>query len=111
MDNVVNVWVFLEDLVESGLILDIQLVELWPLAADQLDAVDDLFRRVVEVVNDDNLVASLEEGESRERANVACATAVDQQAAVTAWWNVGWRGSFYPVTRTDLEAIVRLVEM
>lgn len=74
MDNVVNVWVLLEDLVERSLILNVELVELWLLAADELNAVDDLLRRVVEVIDDDDLIASLEESERCERANVAGTT-------------------------------------
>lgn len=75
MDDVVNVGVLLEHLVERGLILDVELVELWLLAADELDAVDDLLGRVVEVIDDDDLVAGLEEGKRCERANVAGTTA------------------------------------
>ena len=75
MDDVVNVWVLLEHLVERSLILDIELVELWPLAADELNAVDNLLGGVVEVVDNDDLVASFEESERCERANVASATA------------------------------------
>lgn len=74
MDNVVNIWVLLEDLVERSLILNVELVELWLLAADELNAVDDLLRGVVEVVDDDDLIASLEESERCERANVAGTT-------------------------------------
>lgn len=47
VDDIVNVWVLLEDLVERSLILDVELVELWPFAADELDTVDDFLRRVV----------------------------------------------------------------
>lgn len=75
MNDVVNVGVLLEHLVESSLILDVKLVELGLLAADELNAVDDLLGRVVEVVNDDDLVASLEKSECCEGANVASATA------------------------------------
>jgi hypothetical protein len=75
VDDIVDVWVLLEHLVERSLILDVKLVELWPLAADELNAVEDFFRRVVEVVDDNDLVTSLEKGEGCERANVASATA------------------------------------
>lgn len=47
MDDVVNVWVLLENLVECGLILNVKLVEFRLLAANELDAVDDLLGRVV----------------------------------------------------------------
>lgn len=44
------------------------------MASDELDAVDDFGRGVVEVVDDDNLVASFEESDDGEGANVAAAT-------------------------------------
>lgn len=71
VDDVVDVGMLLEHLVERGLILDVELVELGLLAADELNAVEDFLGRVVEVVDDDDLVASLQEGERCERANVA----------------------------------------
>lgn len=74
MDDVVDVGVLLEHLVKRGLILDVELVELGLLAADELNAVDDLLGRVIEVVDDDDLVASLEECKRRERPDVASAT-------------------------------------
>jgi hypothetical protein len=58
--------VLLEHLVQRGLVLDVELVELGSLAADELDAVDDLLGGVVEVVDNDNLVISLEESKSCE---------------------------------------------
>lgn len=44
------------------------------LAADQLDAIKGDFGRVIEVVNDDNVIASVEKGQRGERADVARAT-------------------------------------
>lgn len=75
VDDIVDVRVLLEDLVECGFILDVELVELWPFAGDELDAIDDFLGRVVEVVDDDNFVAGIKERERCERANVAGATA------------------------------------
>ena len=66
MDHIVNIRVLLEDFVKRSLVCDIALVEGRSFAADQLDAVDDLCGRIVKVVNDDNLVVSLEEGEGCE---------------------------------------------
>lgn len=63
MDDIVNVWVFLEHLIDGGLVLDIELVELRPFAADQFDAVEDLLGGVVEAVDNDDLVVGLKEGE------------------------------------------------
>ena len=64
----------LEDAVEGGLVGDIQLSKLGLLAADQFNTPQSLGRGVVEVVSDDDLVASLEQGEGGEGANVARAT-------------------------------------
>ena len=61
MDHIVDVWVLAEDLVQSSLIGDVDLVECRSLAADELDAVDDLGGGVVEVVDDDDFVVSFEE--------------------------------------------------
>lgn len=74
MDNTVNIRVLLEHLVQLLLIGDIAGVKLGSLAADELDAVEDFVRGVVEVVDDDDLVVGLEEGEGSEGANVAGAT-------------------------------------
>ena len=63
MNYAVNLGVLLEDLVEASLIGDIQLVELGTLATDELDAVDSDLGGVVEAVDNNNIVAVLEEGE------------------------------------------------
>lgn len=75
MNDTVNGWVLLEDLVESLLVGDICLVELGPLAANELDTVEGDFGGVVEVIDNYNLVAILEEGKGGEGANVAGTTA------------------------------------
>ena len=75
VDNAVNVRVGLEHLVEAIFLGDIELDEFGLLAGDQLNTLEGLGRRVVQVVSDDDLVTGLEEGESGERANVARATA------------------------------------
>lgn len=74
MNDAVNVGVGLEDLVEGGLIGDIQLGELGLLAGDQLNALQGFGGGVVQIVRDDNLVASLEKSEGGEGANVARST-------------------------------------
>lgn len=74
MNNAVNVGVRLEDLVESGLVGHIDLSELGLLAGDQLNALESLVGRVVEVVCDNDLVASLEQSEGGEGANVTGTT-------------------------------------
>ena len=75
MDHAVNVGVSFEHLVEVGLLGDIELNELSLLAADGLNAVQRLDRGVVQVVSNDDLVASLQQSEGGEGANVARATA------------------------------------
>lgn len=75
MNDAVNVGVGSKHLVESSRVGDVGLDELGLLAADQFNAVDDFSGRVVQVVSNNNLVASLEEGESREGADIARSTA------------------------------------
>ena len=75
MDDTVDVGVSLEDLVEAILVGDIELKNSGLLAADKLNALEGLGRGVVQVVSNDDLVASLEQGEGGEGANVARATA------------------------------------
>lgn len=74
VDDIVDVGVLGEDLVQGGLVGDVDLVEERTLARDQLDAVDDLLGRVVQVVDDDDLVVGLKQSKGGERANVAGAT-------------------------------------
>lgn len=71
VNDIVNVGVLFKNLVERGLVCDVDFVEGWPLTADQLDAVADFRVRVVEAVDDDHLVVCLEKGQGREGANVA----------------------------------------
>ena len=66
MNHIVNVWVLLKHFVQLLLVGDIQRVVLRPLAADELDAVQDLLGGVVEVVDDDDLVVGLEKGKGGE---------------------------------------------
>ena len=48
-----------EHLVKVLLLPNIDMVELWPLARDKFNTIDNFLGRIVEVVRDDNLVASL----------------------------------------------------
>jgi hypothetical protein len=43
VDNVINVWVLRKDLVEGGFVCNVAFVEGRPLAADELDAIDNLW--------------------------------------------------------------------
>ena len=74
VDDIVDVRVLLKHLVESLLVGDVALGVFGALAGDELDAVEDLVGRVVEVVDDDDLVVGLEEGEGREGSDIAGTT-------------------------------------
>lgn len=74
MNDIVNLWVLLENLLQLGLVGDVDVVDLWLLAANKLNAVCDLFERVVVVVYDDDIVSGLEESEGSERTNVSGTT-------------------------------------
>lgn len=74
MNDIVNIRVLVKDSVESRFVGDIELDEFWALAADQLYSIEDLLGRIVEIVCDDDFVASFEESERCKRADVASAT-------------------------------------
>lgn len=107
MDDIVDLWVSLEDAVERWLIRDIHLVKLRPLACDELDSVYAFFRGVVEGVNDNYFVVGLEEGENRERADVTGATMTGvSRSLVESLVSGGVVKVVYPVTRTDPTGMV-----
>ena len=56
MNDTVNVWVCLEDIVEPSLIRNVKLEEFWSLAANEFNAIDDFFGRIIEVVRENDLV-------------------------------------------------------
>ena len=56
MDHAVNVWMRLEDFVEVVFFSNVDLKEFGSLSADELDTIDGLFRRIVEIVCDYNFV-------------------------------------------------------
>ena len=66
MDNVVDIGVLVKHLIQSGFIRDVDLVKDRSFATDEFDAVDDLFRGVIEIVDDDDLVVSFEQRKSGE---------------------------------------------
>jgi hypothetical protein len=74
VDNTVNVGVLCEDFVETFFVCDIDLIEVWPLSADELNAVQRNLGRVVEAIDNYNLVTMFEESQGRERPNVAGAS-------------------------------------
>ncbi len=71
VDHAVNIRMRLEDLVEVLLLPDVDIVELRSLARDKLNSIDCLFGRVEQIVRNNDLVASLEEGKRCEGPNVA----------------------------------------
>lgn len=74
MYHAVNVWMRLEDLVKVLLFPDINVEILRPLAADKLNAIDDFFRSVIEVVHNHDLVVGLQQRKSGKGANVAASS-------------------------------------
>jgi hypothetical protein len=75
VDHIVDIWMLVKDLVQSDLMGKVDSMEFWSHASEKLDAADDLVRGVVEIVNDDDLVASLDERKDGEGTNVAAASA------------------------------------
>lgn len=80
MNHAVNVGVHGEDLVKGGLIGDVHLVKLGTLAGDELHTVDAFLRSVVQVVNNDDLVASVKQSKAGKGANVANATRIKKRS-------------------------------
>lgn len=75
VNHAVNVWVRRKDFVERRPISDIYFVELRSFATQKLYAIQRHFRRIVQIVDNDDLVAMFEQSESGEGANVARTTA------------------------------------
>jgi hypothetical protein len=66
VNDAVDLGVFGKDFVEGSLVCDVDLVKGGALAADELDAIDGDLGRVVEIIDNDDIVAVLEESEGRE---------------------------------------------
>ena len=81
MDNTVNIGMFREHIVESFLVPNVKTNIVRSFAADKFYAIDDLLRRIVEIVYDNDFVASVEEGEGGKGANVASTPARKSLAA------------------------------
>lgn len=75
MDDAVDGGVLGEHLVKCLLVGDVDLVKVGAAAGQQLDPVNRNLGRVVETVDNDDIVAGVEQGQSREGADVARATA------------------------------------
>ena len=81
MDNAVDIGMFRKHIVESFLVPDVKTNTVRSLAADEFYAIDDLLGRIVEIVCDNDFVASVEEGEGGKGANVASTPARKSLAA------------------------------
>jgi len=92
VNDAVNLRVRSEDAIECGLVGDVGLVENRALAADELDAVDGDLGRVVEVVNNHDIVAVLKKRERGKRPNVAGASGYVSQSRLRAFARGGSRG-------------------
>jgi hypothetical protein len=71
VDHAVNGRVLGKDLVDGLLVGNVELVEVGTAAADQLNAVEGNLGRVVEAVDNDDIVSVLEQSEGGEGTNVA----------------------------------------
>lgn len=85
VDDAVNGRVRLEDGVKRRLVRHVGLVEEGPLAAEELDTVEGHDGRVVQAVDDNDVVPVLEEGERREGADVAGSSARGVSGAGARW--------------------------
>jgi len=98
MHDGIDVGMLCEDVIESSLVGDVDLIEGGPPSADEVHAIDGFLRRVVEIVDDHDTVAGDEQFERREGANVArssgCCYVSDRSKHTHAP-----KVSAYPVTR------------
>ena len=61
MDDIVNVWMCRKHAIEGGFVGDINLEKLGFLPTDELNAIENLCRRIIEIVYNDNFVVGLQE--------------------------------------------------
>lgn len=76
MDDTVNLGVLVKDGIEALFVANVDVVKGRAAARQLLDAVDDILKRVVEVVDNHDIVAAVEKGEGGEGANVAGSSVV-----------------------------------
>ena len=75
MDDTVNIGMLVEDLVKRRLVRDVDLVKCRSNTGQQLDAVYDLVCRILQIIDDYDLVAGILKRKDCERTNVAGTTA------------------------------------
>ena len=80
MDYAVYIRMLCEYFVKCSFVRDIEIIKVGFLTADELDAVDDLWGRVIQVVCNDNLIARFQEGQSSEGSDISSA-AIPYQSA------------------------------
>ena len=84
MNDTVNLGVLHENFVEGSLVGDVHLVEGGALAAEQLDAIDSDLGRIVETIDNDDIVIIVQQREGSKRPNVAGTTASHSQYVARA---------------------------
>ena len=90
VNDIVKFRVFRKDLVERCLVRHVDVVVGWALSGNELDTSYTLCGGVVEVVDDDDVVAGFDQGEGSERTYVASAT---REVLVACSWQVACRMS------------------
>jgi hypothetical protein len=83
VDDTVDLWVFREYIVQCLLVRNVERIVGRLATADELNSVEDLRRGVVEVVDYDDVVVGLEQGQRGEGANVARSTNKRASSAVS----------------------------
>lgn len=74
MYHTINIRMLLKDSIQGAINRDIDIVERRLLPAQELNSIENFLGRVVQVVGDDDFVASFQQSKSGERADVAGAS-------------------------------------
>jgi hypothetical protein len=70
VDYTVQIGMGLKDFVKRLLVGDINLSKLWPLPTDQFNTIQGFDGGIIQVIGDDNLVTSFEQGQGRKRPDI-----------------------------------------
>lgn len=101
MNDAVDVWMLGEDVIQSFLVGNVDVVVFRLLSTDQFYAVENFARGVVKVVNNDDFVVCFKKSEGSERANIAGTTVEHQSLRI-----LRAVGLAYPVIKQDPAAIL-----
>ncbi len=71
MNDAIDVWMRIEDFVDGSLIPHVDIMKLRAFSADQFNAIERFLGRVVEIVEDYDVVVGLEQGKGSKGTNVA----------------------------------------